>query len=213
MIPLREVMDEARAALLAQPLRTGLAAAGIVVGIATVIAALAVGEGARRAAMADIATLGIDNVYVRAVPAAGRGGRPAAPLLTRADADAIGGGVGEVAGVAVARMARAELTVTPDLKVRGSEMRPAVQATVVGVSPSWSAVTRVAVREGRWLATLDELEAARVGVAGAVLAGQLGLDAKAAGTVAVNGQTVSVVGTLQPSERASSGAAIQLFDA
>ena len=65
-----ELFDQARQGLEMHRLRATLSLLGIVVGIGTVVASLAVGEGARRAAMQDIAALGIDNVFARAVAGA-----------------------------------------------------------------------------------------------------------------------------------------------
>ena len=64
---LHDLAHEAATALLAHRLRATLSAVGIVFGVATVVTALAIGEGARRAALSEIGALGIDNVLLRAV--------------------------------------------------------------------------------------------------------------------------------------------------
>src|SRR5688572_22595902 len=88
----RDLVHEAATALLAHRLRSTLSIIGIVFGIATVVTALAIGEGARDAALSEIGALGIDNVLLRASsPPAVAGNRqpPAAPLVSLDDARVI----------------------------------------------------------------------------------------------------------------------------
>ena len=84
------IRARSRGGIRAHRLRTMLSVTGIVFGIATVVTALAIGEGAKRAALAEIGALGIDNVYIQATAVQPREphcrhGEPA-PLLTLADA-------------------------------------------------------------------------------------------------------------------------------
>src|SRR5438067_5800714 len=96
------LLNQARQGIEGHPLRATLSLLGIVVGIATVVVSLAIGEGAKRAAMQDIGALGIDNLFARAVLSRADQNRPAvAPELTLDDATAIQSGVAGVASVAV----------------------------------------------------------------------------------------------------------------
>src|SRR6185295_10938450 len=71
--------------LLVHKLRSGLSVLGVVFGVAAVTAVSAVGEGARREAIAQIGSLGIDGITMRA-----RGSADAPALgLTLADATAV----------------------------------------------------------------------------------------------------------------------------
>src|SRR5262249_58498106 len=69
--------------LLVHKLRSVLSILGVVFGVAAVTAVSAVGEGARREAVAQIGSLGIDTVTVRARPASG--GAPAGLRLADPD--------------------------------------------------------------------------------------------------------------------------------
>ena len=111
MIP-ADVLSQAVAALTAHRLRATLSAIGIVFGVATVVAAIAIGEGARREAFAEIGALGIDNVFVRAVRReAGAGAtrrQPTAPSLTMADARVLADAIPALKSVAALRTIRTE---------------------------------------------------------------------------------------------------------
>ena len=102
---LREALD----GLAAHRLRATLSSIGLVFGVATVVAAFAIGEGARRQAFADIGALGIDNLYIRslrpAAPAASRR-KPPAPTLTLADARTLRDTIPALTGVGGIRAAR-----------------------------------------------------------------------------------------------------------
>lgn len=79
--------------LAAHRLRTLLSMAGLVVGVATVMVMVAVGQGAERRLLAQVRALGTDLVVIRPAPAPRVPGRatPPAPLTTLrpADVDAI----------------------------------------------------------------------------------------------------------------------------
>jgi putative ABC transport system permease protein len=205
-IPSRVVMTQACAALAAHGLRTTLAALGIIVGTATIVAVLAIGEGNRRAAYEQIGALGIDNLFVRAPAPAPARDKPriAAPLLTERDADAIRRAVPEARAVATVRSARV------DVVAAGRR----TTATVVGVSRDWARVGNVGVTDGRWLTALDSDRGARVAVVGASLArelfaraGAVGQEVKAAGT------WYRVVGMLgDMGSRTAGEGSIQRFD-
>jgi putative ABC transport system permease protein len=198
-----ELFDQARQGLEMHRLRATLSLLGIVVGIGTVVASLAVGEGARRAAMQDIAALGIDNVFARAVAGADNPrARAAAPELTREDAAAIQSGIAGVEGVAVTRFTRAEIV---------AASRTAA-AAVAGVSTGWSRLANVGCARGRCLAAEDERASRRVAVLGPSLAMALAPGRDPIGlSVAVNGEVLEVVGVLQATERRASAAALQAF--
>src|SRR5713101_6766302 len=72
--------------LLVHKLRSVLSILGVVFGVAAVTAVSAVGEGARREAVAQIGSLGIDTVTVRARHVAAPAGVPAGLRLREAEA-------------------------------------------------------------------------------------------------------------------------------
>jgi putative ABC transport system permease protein len=202
-----ELVEQATEGLRSHGLRATLSLAGIVVGIGTVVASLAIGEGARRAAMDDIGALGIDNVFVRAVASdAGTTSsakpRALAPELTRADAALIRARVGDVNAVAVSRAASVEVAAGP---------RTAT-ATVAGVSTEWTRLTGIGCATGRCLVADDEREARRVAVLGSAIADRVARGRSPVGlAVTIDGDIFEVVGVLQAVSRRGTSA-LQTFD-
>lgn len=68
----RELLQESAATLLLNKMRTGLAALGIVIGIASVIALLSIGEASKQSITASIASLGVNLLTIS--PGASRSG-------------------------------------------------------------------------------------------------------------------------------------------
>ncbi|MFP5378811.1 MAG: ABC transporter permease [Vicinamibacteria bacterium] len=160
----RDWMADLVRGLRAQGLRAVLSSAGIVAGVGAVVTALAIGEGARREALAEIGALGVENVRVRAVgPEIGDGETPRAPALTLADRDAIAATLPGIRAVAAIRSTRVAMS-TPLADVT---------AVLAGVTPDWRAVTDMAIARGRWFDEDDERARRRVAVAGAALAARL----------------------------------------
>src|ERR1035437_1084599 len=98
-----DLLHETYSALSANKARSGLTMLGIIIGIASVIAMTAIGQGAQNAVSSSIQSIGANLVMVMpgaarsfGGPSAGRGG---AQSLTVADADAIASQVSNVAGV------------------------------------------------------------------------------------------------------------------
>jgi len=206
-VTLLDVLHEALSALTAHRLRATLSSIGIVVGVATVVTALAIGEGARQAAISEISALGINNVIVRAVsddpPSAGDD--PAeAPLLTRADAAAVDTTVDGLAAVAALRIARTEV---------GVEAR-AITTSIIGATAPWNRVVNTATASGRWLNTADVDQRRRIAILGAELSMALFGTANPLGEyVHAAGSNFRVVGILAPTGSASSPrSTLQTFD-
>jgi putative ABC transport system permease protein len=197
-----DTLGEARRALLAHPLRAGLASLGIVAGVATVVASMAVGEGARRTAIADIGALGVDNVFIRDAVATDPS-QTSAPELTRDDAAAIAGASAAIADVGLARVVRGEVSAAG-----GRQAAP-----IVGLTPSWSVILGLTPAAGRWIGTDDVRASRRVAVAGASLAAHLAPASPFVGAdVTVNGDVFKVVGVLPAGPAAAGAAATALFD-
>ena len=179
-------------ALRAHLLRTVLSALGIVVGIATVIATLAVGEGARRAALDEIGALGIDNVLVRATRQ---------PALRVADGEAIARRLA-LDDVALVRTTRAEL--------QGS--RGGRAGLLAGVSRSWAGIHGVTVASGRWLSQDDVVSRRRVAIVGSSVARRLFAGDAVGEWLRAGRDWYHVVGILAPTGRGASPGAIQAID-
>ncbi|HUF46746.1 MAG TPA: ABC transporter permease [Vicinamibacterales bacterium] len=191
-----DVVQQAWQALLAFRLRAGLSVAGVVAGIATIVTASAIGDGARREAIADIAALGIDNVYVRAGEAPTTGAKRPAPILRVADVRAIRDRIVEVRSVAGVRFTGAQVEAGP--------LHAA--ASVLGVEPAWAGIVGADVSRGRWLSERDEQSQRRVAVIGPRLATSLFPQADPIGRdVRVMGTWYRVVGVLDAPTGGRSG--------
>jgi putative ABC transport system permease protein len=196
-----DALTEARRALAAHPLRAGLASLGIVAGIATVVASMAVAEGARRSAIAEIDALGLDNVFIRDTLAADPA-QTSVPELTGADAAAIERGEPAIASVGLARVARGE--------VAGEGGRR--EAAIVGLTASWGQILGLAPATGRWIGDEDVRAGRRVAVLGASLAEATDAGGTIPGRgVTVNGAVFKVIGVL-PGRGVPVAAAATLFD-
>jgi ABC-type antimicrobial peptide transport system permease subunit len=202
----RDLVHEAADALLADRLRTALSAVGIVFGVATVITAFANGEGARRAALAEIGALGIDNVFVRAVVAPRRDGarQAAAPLLSLADVRAVSSALPPDTTVAALRAARVEATAA-------GRHAP---ATLAGVTSSWRRIAEVELSAGRWLTGDDDQSQRRVAIVGGRLARDLFGHVPAIGArVHAGGAWYAIVGVLRERSAMAPRPTVQGLDA
>jgi putative ABC transport system permease protein len=163
-VTIRDLFFEALDSLAAHRLRALLSVVGIVTGVATIIAALAITGGARRQAQTEIGALGIDNLIIRAVRDAGpwvgggQGQRRKAltPVLTIADVEALR-----------ARFLRPSALPSPAVSALRSVSDTAsvsdrmVEVTVAGVTPEWRDTAGLTVSEGRWI-DADDLRARTV---------------------------------------------------
>ena len=196
---LRDLAAEAVASLKGHRLRTALSAIGIVFGIATVVTALAIGEGARRSALAEIGVLGLDNVFVRS----SAGTAAAAPALSLGEARVIAASVDGVVAAAGSRTVQTEMTAA-------SRHAP---AALVGVSPAWRVVFDLDLADGRWLVDGDDRAGRRVAVIGAELARALFGAADPIGErVSAGGAWYAIVGRLRDRSAAAGRSAIPRVD-
>lgn len=160
-IELAEALRSGVAALRLYKLRTVLSILGIVLGVAGVVAMVSVGEGARRQTLAEVQSLGLDNIVARSRTASAVGLE--LPGLRLQDAARVRQLVPAVAMVSPL----AERFVS----VRGAG--PAAPTALLGVGADFQAVLRLRLAEGRFLTAIDEAAAAPVCVVGAGLAARL----------------------------------------
>jgi len=151
--------------LLVHKLRSVLSILGVVFGVAAVTAVSAVGEGARREAVAQIGSLGIDTLTVRARPAgsgAAAGGR-AAVGLRLADAEAVRAVVPHLLAAAPVR----EAALAAEAGGRTT------QAGVVGTTAAYREAASLRLASGRFLTDVDLGDRKRVAVLGSTVASAL----------------------------------------
>jgi putative ABC transport system permease protein len=143
--------------LLVHKLRSTLSILGVVFGVAAVTAVSAVGEGARREALAQIGGLGIDSVTLKARPSNAASPHPG---LRLADVEAVSAVVPHLVAAAPVR----EAALSAQAGGRFTE------AGVVGTTAAYQDAARIRVAAGRFLSDLDVLDHKRVAVLGASVA-------------------------------------------
>jgi len=192
---IKDLLSEIGAALTANKARSFLTVLGIVIGIASVIAMLAVGNGAKGSVESSINSLGSNLLMV--TPGAQRGagmavssGRGTAESLTKADADAIASEVSSVAAVAPDVSHRYQVT------ARGTN----TNTQVVGTVPAYTTVRNVEIGSGTFLTDASVRDLGRIAVLGPTTRDDLfGEGADPIGQqVRVNGVMFTVVGVTAP---------------
>lgn len=188
-----ECMKLAFASLRTNKMRSALTLLGIVIGIASVISMMSIGEGGRKLVTAELAGLGSNLIFVQPDYAreAMSGGR--VNSLTYEDAQAIRKGCPAVATVSVSRMGR--------VTVKYGKDRHSVTATFT--DEGLSATQEAGLKEGRFLSELDVKTQRWVAIIGGGLAKELfGEEESTVGAkVKINGQNFAVVGVMKEQGR------------
>jgi putative ABC transport system permease protein len=189
---IKDTFEETYAALSANMTRSSLTILGIVIGIASVIALVSIGEGATASIQTSIQSIGSNLLEI--TPGAARSpggfgvsaGRGSAQTLTQADSDAISTQVTNVSGVADEISGRYQVT--------GAGTN--TNTTVDGVSASYAPIRNVAVSDGTFITDAESTELSKVAVLGPTAVNDL----IATGTepvgqiIRINGQQFTVVG-------------------
>jgi len=141
-----DLLEETLSALLANKVRTGLTMLGIVIGIGSVIAMIAIGTGSKNSIQSSIQSLGANLIMV--MPGAQRGvgqqvsqGRGSAQSLTRGDAEAIASGVASV------KMVSPEVSGRYQVTAKGTN----TNTSVLGVTSAYPSVRNVNISEGNFI--------------------------------------------------------------
>jgi putative ABC transport system permease protein len=138
-------------------LRSTLTVLGVVFGVGSVIVMLAVGEGAKAQAIAQIQELGATNIILRSVRPTGTLEESSGAVrygLTLRDRDQIVSAIPTVVAATPMRERRKE--------VRYQDRK--VECRVVGVTPNYQELNRLALRRGRFISDLDNDKIAPVAV-------------------------------------------------
>ena len=171
-------------------MRSILTTLGVMIGVFSVILAVAVGNGAQVSVSQQIATLGSNMAIVVPQPDSGSG--PPRPSdrgrLTERDGQAI---LREVSGVS---------TVAPQIRSSVQIVAPGRSATTqaTGATPEYGVVSNITASEGRFLTQSDIGSAARVAVIGETVATKLFPETSPIGeTVRINRVPFTVIGILE----------------
>ena len=176
-----ELLRLALSRLRTSRLRAALTMLGVVIGVASVVALVGVGQGTTSSITARLSSLGTNLLTISPSGNSSTG-------LTLDDAAAIA----KVDGiVAVAPEVQTSLTVAAGTK--------STTTSIVGTSADYARVRAFDVWQGSFLTTMAVERGLRVAVLGATAASDLGLDATSIGTtIQVGGLPFTVVGILQP---------------
>ena len=179
-----DLLHETYSALSANKARSGLTMLGIIIGIASVIAMTAIGQGAQNSVSASIQSIGANLVMI--MPGATRsfggpsGGRGGAQTLTVDDASAIASEVSNVSGVVREVTAREQVVGT------GTN----TNTSLTGTEPSYLAVRNVAIDEGNFITDQNVASGDKVAVLGPTTRDDL----FGVGATGVVGQTIRISG-------------------
>lgn len=179
-----DLLHETYSALSANKARSGLTMLGIIIGIASVIAMTAIGQGAQSSISASIQSIGSNLIMV--MPGAQRsfggpsGGRGGAQSLTVEDATAIETQVSNVAGVVRSITSRKQVVA----------LGTNTNTSIIGTEPSYTTIRNVSVENGEFISAQNILSGAKVAVLGPTAKDDLfGTDA-----TGVVGQKIRIAG-------------------
>ncbi|MHB8134831.1 MAG: ABC transporter permease [Anaerolineaceae bacterium] len=184
-----QAIIEAIESLNANKTRSGLTILGIVIGVAAVIAMLAVGNGAQNTITGSISGLGSNLLFVFRGNFTEEVRNP--DYLTQADADAISDPFQAPSVAMVAPVINSNLEVT----FSGEKTTP----TINGVTPSYQQVRNMTLAEGEFINEEHVLGLASVAVIGTDVADTLfgHRDGLIGETIRIEGQPFRIIGVLE----------------
>lgn len=156
-----DIFEETYTALSANKARSSLTILGIVIGISSVIAMIAIGQGAQGSIQSRIESIGSNLIMV--MPGMQRGpgfqisaGRGSARTLTQSDADAI------AKEITLARAVAPELSGRYQVTSRGKN----TNTSVIGTTSAYPVVRNLEMDEGYFITSQHVLNLAKVAVLG-----------------------------------------------
>lgn len=182
---IKDILEETYSALFSNKTRTGLTMLGIVIGIASVIAMTAIGQGSKNSISSSIESIGANLIMITpgaqrsfgGGPSAARGG---AQTLTLGDADAIQSQISNVNGVVREVSSRKQVVGT------GTN----TNTNIIGTESSYATVRNVSVDEGSFISDQNVTDSAKIAVIGPTTRDDLfGTD-----TTDVVGQKIRIAG-------------------
>ncbi|MCX6760008.1 MAG: ABC transporter permease [Candidatus Nealsonbacteria bacterium] len=190
---LSDLFKETYISLSANKARSGLTILGIVIGIASVIAMISIGQGAQSSIQSNIQGLGSNLLTVspgfsqqnRGSVSSGRG---SAETLKNTDVEAIK----KINGVA---------NISPEFQRRFQIVSPLgnnTNSTVVGITPDYLTVRNINIDNGSFITENQNQSMNRVAVLGSTTATDLFGDNSSIGKeIRINGSNFKVIGILQ----------------
>ncbi len=193
---LLELVRLALSRLSTSKLRTALTMLGVIIGVASVVALVAVGQGATSGVTSRLQSLGTNLLTVNPGSSTSgftRGAAGSANTLTVEDATALG----TLSGIAA---------VEPEISSQqfvafGSQN---TTTSVIGTTPDYPAVRAFSIWQGSFLTQASVDHGLKLAVLGATTADDLGITARDIGSqITIAGQPFQLIGILQP--KGSSG--------
>jgi putative ABC transport system permease protein len=188
---LRELVRLSLQRISANPLRSALTMLGVIIGVASVVAVVAIGQGTGRRISTSISSLGTNLLTINAGRSANglvRGAAGSATTLTLDDASAVAA-LDSVAAVAPG--------VSTQQVVAAGRQNETV--SVVGTTPAYLGIRADQVWQGSFLTSVSDEFGLRVAVLGSTTATNLRLDASAIGSqIRIGGLPFRLIGILQP---------------
>lgn len=187
---IKDLLEETVTSITSNQTRTGLTVLGIVIGIASVIVMLAIGNGAQSSISSSISSLGSNILTVTGGGSNRQGGvsvgRSNQQTLTVDDAKAI------QEKVALAKEVSPELNSRSQVVAEGNN----TNTTIVGVVPAYEGAHAVALNEGNFITEPQYRSAMRVAVLGPTTRDDLfGVGGDSLGKeIRINGSRFTVVG-------------------
>jgi len=157
-----KLLPQVASSLGANKLRTGLTMLGIIIGVAAVIAMMAIGTGATESIVSSIESAGTNLIYLTSYS---EGGSRNLTPLTTADAEALAAPGAAPSILAVAPSVSSSYTV--------SYAGESTTASVNGVTPAYETVRNVSVAEGKFITEAQVTNRATVAVIGVDIADDL----------------------------------------
>jgi len=187
----RDLLEETYSAVTVNKVRSGLTMLGIVIGIASVIALVAVGQGSQASIQASVDSLGANLVMItpgaaRSFGTTVRSAGGSSQTLTPDDATAIAS-VSNVAAVAEEVSGRYQVIYKAEN----------TNTSVMGTTPAYEPVRDVSIDTGSFVSDTDVTDSNRVAVIGPTVLQTLfapSADASATPDMAI-GQTIQIKGT------------------
>jgi len=183
-------LHSAWSSVIAHKLRSFLTVLGIVIGVAAVIALMAIGRGAEAEIISSIESLGANLVQVMPGAGFGPGGvrTGATQTLTLEDAEAIEQEVPYIVAVAPTISTGAQIIANGEN----------TSASVTGTTPEYRIAYNLETTTGAFFSDYDYDRASKVAVLGSTVATELFGEANPVGeTIKVNGVITHVIGVLK----------------
>ncbi|MFH1175619.1 MAG: ABC transporter permease [bacterium] len=186
-----DIFHQTYSALISNKVRSGLTVLGIVIGIGSVIAMVAIGQGSQDAIESNIQSLGSNLISVmpgmqRNAGAQVSQGRGSAQTLVKEDADAI------KEQIALAKVVAPELSGRYQITAKGTN----TNTSVAGITAEYALARNIEMEQGVFISQQDEKNLTKTAVLGASARDDLfGEDADPTGQVIkIKGINFKVVG-------------------